>query len=49
MNKKFYEAPSMEQIKLSHFSALLDGSNPSGNDPVWGDGPEPDPEQPGVF
>ena len=48
MNKKLYEVPSMEQIKLSHFRPLLDGSNPTGNDPVWGEGDEPEPG-PGTF
>jgi len=43
MNKKLYEVPSMEQIKLSHFSPLLDASvisNPGMNQE------EPDPTQP---
>ena len=41
MDKKFYEAPEMELIKLAGFSALLDSSNPQGNMPDWGDGEEP--------
>lgn len=48
MDKKFYEAPELEIIKLTSFSALLQGSNPSGNEPEWGEGEEP-PVQPGTF
>ena len=43
MDKKFYEAPEMEMLKLASCSALLQGSNPSGNDPEWGEGTEPPP------
>jgi hypothetical protein len=41
MNKKFYEAPSMEEIKLSHFSALLESSGIISNPGMNPEEPDP--------
>ena len=38
MDKKFYEMPEIEVIKLQIEGALLDGSNPELDEPIPGEG-----------